>query len=288
MNSKKFRKWCFTLNNYNAEEEKEMQDFIKEECEYGCFGYETGKCGTDHLQGYIRFKNPRVMPKINKRIHWEVARGTDQQASEYCKKDGDYFEWGTISEGQGKRKDLEKIYEKLKQGKRMMDFIDDEPNLQQIRIIEHWVPKLEGKRNWMPNVWWYYGPTGTGKSREAMEMFPNAWWSGAGWPKWWQGYEGEEDIVLDDIRANQIKLQDLLRILDRYPYTVEVKGGSRQLLAKNIVITCPVHPRDFYMVTEEKIEQLLRRILEIRKFGTGTEVGGNTSPDKNLFGGDQI
>ena len=77
---------------------------------------------------------------------------------------------------------------------------------------------------------------------------------------------------------------DFLRMLDRYPYRVEVKGSSRELLAKRIFITCPLDPQETWVETErigiEDIKQLLRRIenvwffrsygfIEVRK-GPGT------------------
>uniref|UniRef100_UPI0040488E22 hypothetical protein n=1 Tax=Shewanella sp. TaxID=50422 RepID=UPI0040488E22 len=57
----------------------------------------------------------------------------------------------------------------------------------------------------------------------------------------------------------------LLRLLDRYPYQVETKGGSRQLLAETMIITCPFMPEEMYNGRED-IKQLLRRIDEIKLF----------------------
>lgn len=55
----------------------------------------------------------------------------------------------------------------------------------------------------------------------------------------------------------------MLRILDRYPHRVEVKGGYVQFLAKRVVITSNIEVKKWY--SEEKIdsvlfEALLRRI----------------------------
>lgn len=52
-------------------------------------------------------------------------------------------------------------------------------------------------------------------------------------------------------------------MFDRYPYVVECKGGSRQLLAKTLVITTTLKPEDLCMEGTwrgEKIDQLLRRV----------------------------
>lgn len=93
------RHWCFTLNNWTADHD----DFLKElgpEVSYLVYGYETGANGTPHLQGYIQF--PRVkrfneaQSLLPEGAHIEAKRGTPLQASDYCKKDGLYQEFGQL------------------------------------------------------------------------------------------------------------------------------------------------------------------------------------------------
>jgi len=67
----------------------------------------------------------------------------------------------------------------------------------------------------------YYGPTGTGKSRKAWEeagldAFPKDPRS-----KFWFGYKGQKNVVLDEFRGG-IDISHLLRWLDRYPCNVEL------------------------------------------------------------------
>ena len=62
-------------------------------------GYEVGKDGTPHLQGYVCMKKTRTLPamkKIMPRAHLELMKGTPEQAAEYCKKDGKFDEKGTF------------------------------------------------------------------------------------------------------------------------------------------------------------------------------------------------
>lgn len=92
MDNRQFRHVCFTLNNYTEEEYKQL---IEMECKYLVIGKEVGEEGTPHLQGYIEFKTPKrfsTLKNINQRIHWEERRGTAKQASEYCKKEGNFIE----------------------------------------------------------------------------------------------------------------------------------------------------------------------------------------------------
>jgi hypothetical protein len=122
-------------------------------------------------------------------------------------------------------------------------------------------------RDWKPKVYWYYGESGSGKTRAAMgESNPNDRWVSMDSLKWWDGYDGQGDIVIDDFRGSDCRLKTLLRILDRYEYRVEYKGGSTQLLAKRIWITCPYSPESCYRDDGENLKQLLRRIDIVRQF----------------------
>lgn len=85
------RSFCFTLNNYSEQEYEDLKEWAQGH-KY-IIGKEVGKEGTSHLQGYIYTKNPirlSTLLKINKRIHWEKAKGNIQQNLDYCSKDGEY------------------------------------------------------------------------------------------------------------------------------------------------------------------------------------------------------
>lgn len=90
--------WTFTLNNYTPEDVLAMQNCPHK---YLVFGYEVGEKGTPHLQGYIELmKKQRLsyLKKVHSTAHWEIRRGTAKQASDYCKKDGNFYEDGILSE----------------------------------------------------------------------------------------------------------------------------------------------------------------------------------------------
>lgn len=93
------RNWCFTLNNYSATDETFLNGVTKTTwANYVIYGKEIGKNGTPHLQGYLELKNPMKLTgltnKFGKKYHWEKRRGTQQQAIDYCKKDGNWKEFG--------------------------------------------------------------------------------------------------------------------------------------------------------------------------------------------------
>jgi hypothetical protein len=116
-------------------------------------------------------------------------------------------------------------------------------------------------------VHWYWGPTGTGKTRLASEESPDAYWKSSA-HQWWDGYDGVSDVIIDDYRASFCPFNELLRLLDRYPYQVQVKGATQQLNAKRIFITTPKDPRSTWASrTDEDIAQLERRIEIVKFFG---------------------
>jgi len=54
--------------------------------------------------------------------------------------------------------------------------------------------------------------------------------------KWWDGYRGESSVIIDEFDG-QIGITHLLRWLDKYPCSVEVKGGTLPLVATDFWIT---------------------------------------------------
>jgi hypothetical protein len=80
--------------------------------------------------------------------------------------------------------------------------------------------------------------------------------------KWWPGYDGQKHVIIDDVRGSFCSYSTMLRLLDQYPFTVEYKGGTRELLAEVIFLTSCKPPNELYNLDEDQ-QQLLRRIEEI-------------------------
>ena len=81
----KAKRWCYTINNPTEE-----PSVPEEEFSYHVYGEETGDSGTLHYQGFIIFKTPKRLNQIRNLIsdrgHYEVAKGKNKQAADYCKK----------------------------------------------------------------------------------------------------------------------------------------------------------------------------------------------------------
>ena len=127
----------------------------------------------------------------------------------------------------------------------------------------------------------YIGPSGTGKSRAAREAYPQAYWGPKG--KWWDGYCGQETVIVDEMYGHRFSFSELLQLLDRYPFQVETKGGVRQFTSRRIVFTSNQHPEDWY--NAERTHQmrwaenpLYRRLREYGRIIQTGEVHRATAP----------
>lgn len=107
-------RWCFTLNNPTDDESQSLFEILDDRTrvKYAVVGKEVGETGTPHLQGFVIFVTRKRLRAakllISARAHLEIARGTSTEASVYCKKEGDFEEYGELIE-QGRRTDLEEV-----------------------------------------------------------------------------------------------------------------------------------------------------------------------------------
>lgn len=163
---------------------------------------------------------------------------------------------------QGRRTDLDEIKEAIAGGEtKMRNLIHICKNFQSVRMAETLLKYEEPQRSWKPLVKWIWGPTGTGKSHMAHTELEDAYVCMES-NQWWEGYDAHDNVIIDDLRRSFCSFKTLLKILDKWPHRIEVKGGSRQLLARKIYITTCYHPSELYDTTED-LAQLYRRIDEI-------------------------
>lgn len=272
------RKWVFTLNNYTDEDIKYFSESDLKTPLYCIIGKEVApSTGTPHLQGFLEYKNKVSFKELRlnilrPRCRIEMANGTAQHNKAYCGKDGDIVrEIGVPPRGQGKRTDLDNIKEKIKAGENKISvLIEDATSFQSVRFAECYLKYKEQKRNWLPDVKWYWGEPRSGKTRLAHEVLHDPYVSING--KWFEGYDAHENVIIDDLRREYViscgGFGAFMNRLDRYAHQVECKGSTRQFLAKNIIITTIYEPRAFMELffPNEPHEQLLGRLSEIKEF----------------------
>jgi len=274
------RSFVVVINNPTDED---YIKFMACETAYKCWAPEVGEEGTPHLQGYLYFKEAKSFSKIKKllpRAHIETCEGNAKQNRTYIfgpyENDGKTKpvnplaqEVGTLPK-QGKRTDIDVVREELSAGNGMRGVVKKASNLQQIKIAEAILKYEEPQRTWKTEVHWYFGLTGTGKSKRAHECFEGKdfFRKTCSSKEWWDGYDAHEYVILDDFVFPE-KMHDYkywLDVFDRYGTTVQIKGSTRQLLAKEIIVTSSVDPRIALQNHDQGGAEFLRRITSITEF----------------------
>lgn len=260
--------WSFTLNNF-TNDDVELLEKWSDDVNRMLISIETGESGTPHLQGFITFKTSKRLAglkKLHAKAHWEKKIASDCYL--YPRKFDSKVIIDINNDKQGQRSDLVRVAEQLKT-KAISEVAIENP-VEYIKFnrgmekLKHIYNKKEKKEK--PRVIYIWGPPGSGKTRKVYEENENAWFSN-GDLKWFDDYEGQEVVCFDDLRGSNCRFSYLLRLLDRYPMNVEIKGGHANWNPKTIYITSCYPPDKLYSEElfddENKIEQLLRRIDEI-------------------------
>lgn len=113
--------WCLTLNNYTPSECETIATLCDgPSVDYAVVAREVSSTGTPHLQMHISFSKKLRLTAVKKlisaRVHAAERRGTPAQSSDYCKKDGDFDEYGKLPPKEGARSDLSKLLDALNSG----------------------------------------------------------------------------------------------------------------------------------------------------------------------------
>lgn len=254
--------WCFTVNNWTNDDELKIQNAG---ARYTVYGKEIGENGTKHLQGYMCFKSQRTLKSLSKKLpraHLEIRRGSHEQARDYCKKDGDFVEIGEEPCSQKKKGELgkrvyEEAFELAKQGK-----IEEIPEPLRTRfystykrirkdyqVVPEGIDKLTNE--------WYWGDTGTGKSRKAREENPGAYLKNAN--KWWDGYVDQAVVIIDEWSPDHSCLANHLKQwADHHAFAAETKGGMTCIRPKKIIITSNYSPEQCF-IDHANLEPIRRR-----------------------------
>lgn len=235
------RNWVFTLNNYK---ESDIASIDQCEVKYALYGKEVGKSGTPHLQGYMCFKTVKSLKSVRNimpKAHWEIRKGSHQQARDYCKKDGDYHERGIEpmtqkEKGDAGKRVYEEAFELAKQGRieeiaeplRTRFYTTYKRIRKDYQIAPESMSELTNE--------WYWGDSGTGKSRKAREENPGAYLKNAN--KWWDGYVDQEVVIIDEWSPqHECLASHLKQWADHHAFAAESKGGALCIRPKKIIVT---------------------------------------------------
>lgn len=232
----------WTLNNYTDEEVALIKAMP---CRYMSVGYEVGEGGTPHLQGMTTFSSPKTLTAaiacFPRRVSNVQAIIKLHEAIEYTQKEGNFFEEGSRpatqqSKGIAEKERWEAARTLAKAGR--IEELDPDIYFRFYRTAkeiakDHMVrpasiPELDNE--------WICGPTGCGKTRGVMERYPDCYLKTTN--KWWDGYQGEETVLIDDIDEAHKCLSHHLKIWgDHKPFLAETKGGMIMIRPRRIIVT---------------------------------------------------
>lgn len=263
------RRYCFTWNNYPETAEAQIRAFhTQKQAIYTIVGREIGMNGTAHLQGYVHLKDRmgfKQLKKLFPSMHIEKANGNSEENKIYCSKELNFFEMGTCPKtgGDASKDSWKAILEASEKGN--WDYIKENHPRVWVTMSE----KLISKRipdtivmDTIENEWWY-GNTGTGKSRLAWEKYGTICYQKM-LNKWWDGYDCQPIVIIEEWSPkNEVTASALKIWADRYPFTAQIKGGVLQKIRPKKLIVISNYPLRDCFPDSRDAEPIARRFREI-------------------------
>lgn len=211
-----------------------------------------GKEKTPHTHIYFHAKQGiRHSTLRNKFPHMDiqVSQGTPQQNRDYIRKEGAYEdsekketnlidtfeEWGSLPVSrQGKRTDLEQMYDLVKDGKTNAEILEicGETAIKHIDKInrlrhDYFSDKFRSTRRLDLKVHYITGKTGMGKSKDILDIHGDAnVYRVTDYQHPFDSYQLQPVMVFEEFRSS-IRLQDMLNYLDIYPMDLPARYSQK-------------------------------------------------------------
>lgn len=287
-----------------------LQEHFKENIIDYIIAQEDHQDGNKHLHIYIKLLNRFTTTKntyfnfiADKQGNFQIAK-KPTEVIEYITKTDNYITNIDITAYKQQRKQhttrtskgiFKQITDDITKDTEYNDILEKYPEicLQHGNKIKQYIQDIKIKdkpkyRDWEMEVEYHHGDTGTGKSKYAFTNYnPSTHYvlrkSNGENNVWWDGYIGQEIIIIDDFTPKSYRLSYMLNLLDRYAMTIDIKGGSTQLLAKKIIITSNYHPDDLYNGENciEHRKAFLRRINKIVEYKSDNKQTLNNNNQDN-------
>lgn len=264
------RNYCFTYNNYPN---TDLVDNVV--CKYIAYSHEVAPTtGTPHLQGWITFCNPKSLDAARKLLpgcHLSVMHGSLAQNDNYISKQGtqaltERGEKPISNDNKGRAEKLrwQRARDLAKEGN--LEEIDADIYIRCYSTLKS-IAKDHMKKPMPCDVkcFWIYGPTGTGKSHCVETTFPDCFKKAMDDMKWFDGYQDEDVIYLEDMDVYQKKWGGLLkRLADKWPMQASIKGTMKYIRPKTVIVTSNYRPEEIWY-DHQTLEPLLRRFQVVEK-----------------------
>nr|WQA30152.1 MAG: rep protein [Cressdnaviricota sp.] len=197
--------------------------------------------GQVHRHCFIQFKNARRKFPGTKTAHWEAVNKDIINRINYAKSKGNnYFEDGDLGINSRNTDDWRGFVEvcKVQNPRELIDgpFSRLYAQYQSFAgTVHNQFAEIQVMDGDLEHEWWW-GEPGSGKTSKAWKDYPGLYVKSLN--KWWDGYSGQEVVLLDDWDPRQECLTQHLKIwADRYPFRAETKGSSMMIRPRKIIIT---------------------------------------------------
>lgn len=302
------KNYVFTKNNPSSDMVANIGSFGDHlnsivACNHIYWSLEVGASGTPHIQGYLQLKTKKKLQALKNVLraggYWVAcAKGSAQDNHDYIGHTGKHsgkagllqgpFEFGVsvTASGPGSRSDLDSLAGSIIAGRTVKQLAETHTvsMLKYFGNAQKLVQVLnKKKRSWMTELYIYTGVAGSGKSHSAFEE-AKQYISDQGLeeepyylpvpprasdPLWWQDYNGESVIIIDDFYGT-IGLDYFKVLIDKYPFKVNLKNGSAEFLGKRVYVTSNQGWRSWWgtslMQNSNNEAAILRRITVDKHF----------------------
>lgn len=289
------RKWQITINNpiekgFTHEKIQELLSKFKS-LVYYCLADEIGgETQTFHTHIYIAFSSGVRFSSLLKKFqggHFEMANGTSEQNRDYVFKQGkwkntekettniadSHVEFGEMPvERQGKRNDLDDLYDMIKSGLSNYEIIETCPQymlcVDKIERCRQIIQEEKYKDSWRNvEVTYISGVTGTGKTRGVMELYGYSnCYRVTDYLHPFDSYKGQDVVIFEEFRSS-LKIDDMLKYLDGYPVEFPARYANKIACFTKVYIISNIDLEKQYpnVQNEEKetYEAFLRRINNV-------------------------
>lgn len=264
------RNWVFTTNNYTDESLTCLRDLS---CRYLVYGKELAPTtNTPHLQGFVVWENAKSLSASRRLLppgsHIIRARGTPAECRTYCTKDGDWVERGDLPTSPADRGTMElQRWDSARAAAKVGDYesIPSDIFIRCYSTLKRITTDYRRRPDPLSGVCgiWIYGQSGAGKTRSVTKQFPNYFDKSV--TKWWDGYQQEEVVVVDDLGLDHAYIgYHLKRWADFSPFNAEIKGGTYYIRPRQIIVTSQYTIEEIW--TDEATRTAIsRRFLTITK-----------------------
>lgn len=261
------RWWIFTLNNPEVTPEELWQRAHAFHASFLAGQLERGESGTLHFQ-FVTFSKEKVrfsaVKKAFPQAHFEPCKDPDK-AVLYCTKEdtrvGEIFRFGDIPLQRNSKTDWDSVFEAAKAGR--MDLIPSQIKIKHYGNLKAIAKDhLKGLTTDTVRGIWIQGKPGHGKTHFGRVTLAgeNSSYYAKMANKWWDGYQGEPIVVLDDLDKKAECLSHQMKLwADKWSFVAESKGGAVPPMHQVFVVTSNYTIEDIYGADPVLVEALSRR-----------------------------